>query len=172
MAQNFVGSAMINIWMDGVSLGFVIWLLFYLNTRLAWISLIVIPFYVAVIRILSPRIKETSHDLQEVVEEFSGELQERVAGVATVKSFAREADEARRFHQRTTELYDLTIESVKLSSTHQMFTEFISRGAPLLVIWAGALMIMNGKMTIERWWHSSLFSARSTCRCSDSPNCR
>jgi ABC-type multidrug transport system fused ATPase/permease subunit len=148
MAQNFVGSAMINIWMDGVSLGFVIWLLFYLNTRLAWISLIVIPFYVAVIRILSPRIKETSHDLQEVVEEFSGELQERVAGVGTVKSFAREADEARRFHQRTTELYDLTIESVKLSSTHQMFTEFISRGAPLLVIWAGALMIMNGKMTI------------------------
>jgi len=148
MAQNFVGSAMINIWMDGVSLGFVIWLLFYLNVRLAWISLIVIPFYVAVIRILSPRIKETSHDLQEVVEEFSGELQERVAGVSTVKSFAREADEARRFHQRTTELYDLTIESVKLSSTHQMFTEFISRGAPLIVIWAGALMIMHGQMTI------------------------
>ncbi len=148
MAQNFVGSAMINIWMDGVSLGFVIWLLFYLNVRLAWISLIVIPFYVAVIRILSPRIKETSHDLQEVVEEFSGELQERVAGISTVKSFAREADEARRFHQRTTELYDLTIESVKLSSTHQMFTEFISRGAPLIVIWAGALMIMHGQMTI------------------------
>ncbi len=107
MAQNFVGSAMINIWMDGVSLGFVIWLLFYLNVRLAWISLIVIPFYVAVIRILSPRIKETSHDLQEVVEEFSGELQERVAGISTVKSFAREIDEARRFHQRTTELFTI-----------------------------------------------------------------
>ena len=148
MAQNFVGSAMINIWMDGVSLGFVIWLLFYLNVRLAWISLIIVPFYVAVIRILSPKIKETSHDLQEVVEEFSGELQERVAGVSTVKSFAREADEARRFHKRTTEMYDLTIESVKLSSTHQMYTEFISRGAPLIVIWAGALMIMHGKMTI------------------------
>ncbi len=148
MAQNFVGSAMINIWMDGVSLGFVVWLLFYLNVRLAWISLIVIPFYVAVIRILSPRIKETSHDLQEVVEEFSGELQERVAGISTVKSFAREADEARRFHQRTTRLYDLTIESVKLSSTHQMFTEFISRAAPLIVIWAGALMIMHRQMSI------------------------
>src|SRR3984957_1225427 len=148
MAQNFVGWAMINIWMEGESLGFGVWLLFYLKERLAWISLIVIPFYVAVIRILSPRIKETSHDLQEVVEEFSGELQERVAGISTVKSFARETDEARRFHQRTTELYDLTIESVKLSSTHQMFTEFISRAAPLIVIWAGALMIMHGQMTI------------------------
>ena len=148
LAQNFVGSAMINIWMDGISLGLVIWLLFVLDARLAWISLIVVPFYVAVIRVLSPRIKEASHELQEVVEEFSGELQERVAGVATVKSFAREAEEARRFHQRTTELYDLTITSVKLASTHQMFSEFITRAAPLIVIWAGAIFILRGKMAI------------------------
>jgi ATP-binding cassette, subfamily B, putative efflux pump len=148
MAQNFVGSAMINIWMDGVSLGFVVWLLFSLNVKLAWISMIIVPCYVAVIRVLSPKIKETSHDLQEEVEEFSGELQERVAGVSTVKSFAREADEARRFHKRTTQMYDLTIDSVKLSSTLQMFSELISRAAPLAVIWAGAMMVMHGKMTL------------------------
>jgi len=148
LAQNFVGSAMINIWMDGISLGLVIWMLFVLDVRLAWISLIVVPFYVAVIRVLSPRIKEASHELQEVVEEFSGELQERVAGAATVKSFAREAEEARRFHKRTTELYDLTITSVKLASTHQMFSEFITRAAPLIVIWAGAIFILRGKMAI------------------------
>ena len=148
LAQNFVGSAMINIWMDGISLGLVIWMLFVLDVRLAWISLIVVPFYVAVIRVLSPRIKEASHELQEVVEEFSGELQERVAGAATVKSFAREAEEARRFHERTTELYDLTITSVKLASTHQMFSEFITRAAPLIVIWAGAIFILRGKMAI------------------------
>lgn len=148
LAQNFVGSAMINIWMDGISLGLVIWMLFVLDVRLAWISLIVVPFYVAVIRVLSPRIKEASHELQEVVEEFSGELQERVAGAATVKSFAREAEEAQRFHKRTTELYDLTIISVKLASTHQMFSEFITRAAPLIVIWAGAIFILRGKMAI------------------------
>lgn len=148
LAQNFVGSAMINIWMDGISLGLVIWMLFVLDVRLAWISLIVVPFYVAVIRVLSPRIKEASHELQEVVEEFSGELQERVAGAATVKSFAREAEEARRFHKRTSELYDLTVTSVKLASTHQMFSEFITRAAPLIVIWAGAIFILRGKMAI------------------------
>ncbi|MGO9454947.1 MAG: ABC transporter ATP-binding protein [Candidatus Binataceae bacterium] len=148
LAQNFVGSAMINIWMDGISLGLVIWVLFALDVRLAWISLIVVPFYVTIIRILSPRIKAASHELQEVVEEFSGELQERVAGAATVKSFAREAEEAKRFHDRTTELYDLTITSVELASTHQMFTEFITRAAPLIVIWAGAVFILHGKMAL------------------------
>lgn len=148
LAQNFVGSAMINIWMDGASLGFAVYLLFALDTRLAWISLGVVPFYVAVIRVLSPRIKAASHELQEVVEDFSGELQERIAGVATVKSFAREDEEAVKFFKRTTELYDLTIKNVKLSSEHQMFSEFIARAAPLAVLGAGAVMVLQHTTTL------------------------
>src|SRR5262249_56212632 len=54
LAQNFVGSAMINIWMDGISLGLVIWMLFVLDVRLAWISLIVQPFYRALVPFLFP----------------------------------------------------------------------------------------------------------------------
>ncbi|MGH7948749.1 MAG: ABC transporter ATP-binding protein [Candidatus Binataceae bacterium] len=148
LAQNFVGSAMTNIWMDGVSLSFVIWILFLLDSRLAWISLTVVPFYVAVIRLLSPGIKQASHQLQAAAEEFAGELQERVAGAATVKSFAREDEEAARFHQRTSALYDLTMRNVRLASLHQMLTEFITRAAPLIVVWSGALMIIGGKMPI------------------------
>ncbi len=147
-AQNFVGSGMINTWMDAAALGGVVFMLFELDVRLAWICLIVVPFYVAVIRILAPRIKRASHDLQETVEEFSGELQERVAGVATVKSFAREREEARRFYDRTAELYELTIENVRLSSTHQMFSEFIARAAPMIVVWAGAIFILHHRMTL------------------------
>ena len=148
LAQNFVGSAMINIWMDGASLGVAVYLLFSLDTTLAWISLGVVPFYVAVIRLLSPRIKESSHELQEVVEDFSGELQERIAGVATVKSFAREREEAAKFHTRTTQLYDLTIKNVQLSSEHQMFTEFISRAAPMVVLCVSAVMVLRHTTTL------------------------
>ncbi len=147
-AQNFVGSGMINTWMDAASLGAVLYLMFKLDVRLAWISLIIVPFYIAVIRLLAPRIKEASHDLQETVEAFSGELHERVAGVATVKSFAREREEASRFFTRTTELYDLTIRNVRLASTHQMCGEFIGRTAPLIVIWAGAIFILHHRMTV------------------------
>ena len=57
LAQNFVGSAMINIWMDSASLGIAAVILFSLSVELALISLGVVPFYVAVIRLLSPRIK-------------------------------------------------------------------------------------------------------------------
>jgi ABC-type multidrug transport system fused ATPase/permease subunit len=148
LAQNFVGSAMINIWMDGASLGIAAVILFSLNVKLALISLGVVPFYVGVVRLLSPRIKEASHQLQEVVEDFSGELQERIAGVATIKSFARESEEAAKFHDRTMQLFDLTILNVKLSSLHQMMTEFISRCAPLAVLCASAVMVLNHTTTL------------------------
>jgi len=148
LAQNFVGSAMINIWMDGSSLGVAIYLLFVLDRRLAWIALCVVPFYVAVIRFLSPQLKHASHALQEVVEDFSGKLQERVSGVATVKSFAREQEEAVHFSQRTRVLYELTIKNVELSSQHQMLTEFISRCAPLAVLSAGTVMVLHHMTTV------------------------
>ena len=148
LAQNFVGSAMINIWMDGASLGVAIYLLFVLDRRLAWISLCVVPFYVGVIRFLTPRLKHASHSLQEVVEDFSGKLQEQVAGVATVKSFAREREEAAHFSKHTKLLYDLTIKNVELSSQHQMLTEFISRCAPLAVLSAGAVMVLQHTTTV------------------------
>ncbi len=86
------------------SLGIAAVSLFSLSVQLALISLGVVPFYVAVIRILAPRLKDASHQLQEVVEDFSGELQERIAGVATIKSFARENEEAVKFHDRTMQL--------------------------------------------------------------------
>jgi ABC-type multidrug transport system fused ATPase/permease subunit len=46
------------------------------------------------------------------------------------------------------ELYDLTILNVKLSSLHQMFTEFISRAAPLGVLCASAVMVLNHTTTL------------------------
>ena len=39
-----------------------------------------IPFYVALIRYFSPRIKAASQSVQEMLEDFSGELQEKIAG--------------------------------------------------------------------------------------------
>ena len=46
------------------------------------------------------------------------------------------------------QLYDLTIMNVKLSSQHQMFTEFISRTAPLVVLFASAVMVLNHTTTL------------------------
>ena len=148
LAQNFVGSALTNVWMDGASLGFVIAILFVLERRLAVVALAVIPFYVLLVRYFSPRIKAASKEVQARLEDFSGDLQERIAGVAVVKAFGREPHEARRFHRSSGALLDLTLFNVRLSSAHQAATTVLTTMAPLVVVWVASTMILQGSMSV------------------------
>lgn len=148
LAQNFVGSALTNVWMDSASLGFVVWILFVLEHRLAWVALAVIPFYVAVIRYFSPRIKAASLSVQEMLEDFSGELQEKIAAAAVVKAFGREQHEARRFYDNSQTLLELTLRNVALSSGSMAATTLLTTIAPLIVVWAASTMILHGTMSV------------------------
>lgn len=148
LAQNFVGSALTNVWMDGAALGFVVWILFVLEHRLAWVALTVIPFYVVLIRYFSPRIKAASRSVQEMLEDFSGELQEKIAAAAVVKAFGREEDEARRFYSSSQTLLDLTLRNVALSSASQAGTTLLTSVAPLVVVWVASAMILRGTLSM------------------------
>jgi ABC-type multidrug transport system fused ATPase/permease subunit len=148
LAQNFVGSALTNVWMDSASLGFVVWILFVLERRLALVALAVMPFYVALIRYFSPRIKAASRSIQEMLEDFSGDLQEKIAGAAVVKAFNREQHEAGRFYRSSRTLLDLTLHNVALSSANQAGTTLLTSVAPLAVVWAASTMILDGTLSV------------------------
>jgi ATP-binding cassette, subfamily B, putative efflux pump len=148
LAQNFVGSALTNVWMDSAALGFVVWILFVLEHRLAWVALGVIPFYIVLIRYFSPRIKAASQSIQEMLEDFSGELQEKIAGAAVVKAFGREEQEAKRFYDSSRTLLDLTLHNVSLSAANQAGTTLLTSVAPLVVVWVASAMILHGTLTI------------------------
>jgi len=148
LAQNFVGSALTNVWMDSAALGFVVWILFVLEHRLAWVALSVIPFYVGLIHYYSPRIKAASQSVQEMLEDFSGELQEKIAAAAVVKAFGREEHEAKRFYASSQTLLDLTLRNVALSSANQAATTLLTSVAPLVVVWVASTMILRGTLTV------------------------
>lgn len=148
LAQNFVGSALTNVWMDSASLIFIIYILFYLEPRLAWVALAVMPCYVALIRYMSPRIKKASRASQEKLEEISGDLQEKIGGISVVKAFNQERREARQFFHANHELSDMFIYNVHLSSWNQAISGFLTTVAPLVVVWIAALFVLRAEMTV------------------------
>jgi ATP-binding cassette, subfamily B, putative efflux pump len=147
-ANEFVSSALIDVWMDGVSLALVIVVLFALSWKLALVALCIVPIWVTFMRYFSPRIKAVSHRMQQSVEEISGEVHERVAGASTIKSFVREEHEVRQFEGRSFRLYEGTVNKVRLAATQEMLIQFLTRGAPTVVIWVAALMIMHHSITL------------------------
>ncbi|HTT76194.1 MAG TPA: ABC transporter ATP-binding protein [Candidatus Binataceae bacterium] len=147
-AHELVSSALIDVWMDAISLCFVVFALVAMNWELALVALAIAPIWVIFVRYFAPRIKAVSHQMQEAVENISGEVHERVVGVATVKSFGREEDEVRQFRDRADELYEQTITKVKLAAGQEMLIQLLTRSAPIAVIWVGAVMILHGQMTL------------------------
>ena len=147
-ANELVGSVLIDVWMDAVSLTLVVAALLMLNWHLALVALCISPLWVAFMRFFSPRIKSVSHRMQETVEEIAGEVHERVAGASTIKSFCREEHEVRQFHGQTERLLERTIDKVRLAARQEMLIQLLTRAAPTVVIWVGALMIIRGTMTL------------------------
>ena len=147
-AQELVNSALIDVWMDGISLGLVIVTLFVLDWHLAAVAVCIAPVWVTFMRYFSPRIKGVSHRMQEAVEEIHGEVHERIVGATTIKSFGREEDEVRQFRERNQHLYERTIDKIRLAAAQEMLIQLLTRSAPTIVIWAGALMILHGTMTL------------------------
>ncbi len=147
-ANELVSSALIDAWMDAVSLGLVILALFAMNWRLALVAIAIAPVWFTFMRYFSPRIKAVSHRFQQTVEEITGEVHERVIGAATIKSFGREEDEARQFAERTEKLYAHSVEKVRLAAAQEMLIQLLTRSAPMVVVWVGALMIMHGTITL------------------------
>jgi subfamily B ATP-binding cassette protein MsbA len=148
LAQNFVGSALTNVWMDSASLIFIIYILFYLEPRLAWVALAVMPCYVALIRYMSPRIKKASRASQEKLEEISGDLQEKIGGISVVKAFNQERREARHFFHASHELSDMFMYNVHLSAWNQAISGFLTTVAPMVVVWIAALLILRAELSV------------------------
>jgi ABC-type multidrug transport system fused ATPase/permease subunit len=147
-ANELVGSALIDVWMDGITLILVVAELLAMDRRLAMVALCIAPLWVAFMRFFSPRIKLVSHRMQETVEEIAGEIYERVAGATTVKSFCREDHEVEQFRISTQRLLDRTIDKVKLSGRQEMLIQLLTRAAPTIVIWVGALRVIHGSITL------------------------
>ena len=147
-ASDLVNSTLIDVWTDASLLGLVVFALFELNWRLALISLCIAPLWVGFMRYFAPRIKAVSHRMQEAVEVISGEVHERVVGATTVKSFGREEHEVGVFNDRQEILFGRTINKIKLAAAQEMLIQLLTRCAPAIVVWAGAVMIIKGEMTL------------------------
>jgi ABC-type multidrug transport system fused ATPase/permease subunit len=148
LAQNFVGSALTNVWMDVALLLALIVILTTIHPTMTAISLILMPIYIYALRAMGPRIRHSTQEVQQRLEVLSGDLHEKVAGVAVVKGFARESAETKRFAAHANKLLNRVLSSVRFTATNEVAVGFVVHTAPILVVWYGVHQILNGQLTI------------------------
>lgn len=119
-----------------------------LNTKLALISIIVIPVVLLVSIILFKNVSKSYEAYQEQEATLSTRLQENLAGVRVVKAFARQRYEMEKFEKDNWEKF---IRGRKLTIMHSLFWPLsdIICGAQLLGgYFVAAMMAINGNITV------------------------
>jgi subfamily B ATP-binding cassette protein MsbA len=148
LAQNFVGSAMTNIWMDLVTCAVYVYVLASMDLPLTLAALAVFPFYIASMRWFGARSKGTSLEVQEAMEAFSGDVQERVGGFQLVKTFVAERREALSFFRRSRALLELTLRNAHITNLSNSVVQWLTQMATLGLVWYGGRRLMLGTISV------------------------
>lgn len=122
--------------------------MFRLNPWLTLIPLVVLPL-IGLCAVRMERGLGTVYDeISEETARLNTVAQECLAGVRTVKAFAKEDYEIAKFGRRNREFYNLNMKQATLVARYQPLITFLGKVMLLSVIIVGGLMVIGGRMTL------------------------
>lgn len=86
--------------------------------------------------------------ISEETAELNTVAQENLAGVRTVKAFAREEYEIQKFRKHNTRFYRLNMDQARFLTRYQPGISFLSKVLLLAVIVFGGILVIRGQITI------------------------
>jgi len=132
---------------QGLTLIGAVALLFWLDWRLTVIILLGVPFITLTMVWLGRKIRRESKVVQDALAQSAGVIEETVAGVRIVKSFAREDYEIGRFAHEVDATYAAAMRRAKISSVLGPVIGFIAFASITITLWFGTYEVIQGRMT-------------------------
>lgn len=131
---------------DFVMLVLVIGVLFKINWLMALMALSIAPLYIANFRRFYRPLQDTSERIRGKRDAMYGQMQEKLTGIQTVKSFGQERWEARSFMANTRELMGLNMHQGVLGGGLWTTADALCGVATGAVLYYGGIQALQGKM--------------------------
>lgn len=148
-AQGILDRGILAALVDSIFLIGVVIFLFWQDWRLASVSLATLPLYAFIFAYINPRVRQVTSEVQDELQEMSGEVTEKLNGLAIVMAFAREKTEQLNFFQRHRRYLDKVMRRVRLNVTRMSYAEFITAIGPIVVVGYGGYRVITGAMELE-----------------------
>lgn len=119
-----------------------------LDWKLTLIPLIIMPIAGFIAIYMEKKLDTIYDDISEENARLTTVAQENIAGVRTVKSFAREAFEVKKFLSHNQRYYDLNMKQSNVLAKFYPIFMFISKTLPLIVIILGGIQVANKSISL------------------------
>lgn len=119
----------------------------FLNGRLTLLTMTVVPGMLLAGIFFGRRIRGISTEVQDRLANATAVLEETVAGVRVVQSFAREPHEISRFREAIEEAFKTSMRRTKLRATFLPIVSFLGFTAIVMVLWYGGQQVLSGRIS-------------------------
>jgi ABC-type multidrug transport system fused ATPase/permease subunit len=132
-------------------------IMFWIEWRLALITLAITPLLVA----LAYRYSRVSHpvlrEVQQKMADVATVAEESIVGVHVVKAFAQEGQEQAKFERRSDEVFDQSVLANRQRALYVPLLSFVPLLAQGAVLLAGGWMVTEGSLTLGEFFAFNLF---------------
>ena len=132
---------------DLLQLIFIAGMMFYIDWRLALISLSTLPILLISTYIFKEKIKVAFNEVRNAVSNLNSFVQEHLTGMSVVQIFGNEKREYEKFQEINREHKRANLKSVKYYSIYFPVAEIISAAGIGLLVWYGAKGVIRAEET-------------------------
>lgn len=147
IVQTMVTGETLGIVSSLVALLFALMVAFYLSWPLALLLLLMLTLYAINYAKFAQRIRHANLDLREIMDQVTGQLQERLAGVRLVKTYGRERDETKAFLASTDRALQFGFRSQMLTVHLNATARVISGVGSTVIYCAAAWLVLRHQLT-------------------------
>jgi len=122
-------------------------ILFWMNWKLTLIMLAVVPFIAVGAALFGRWLRKLSKKVQDALAEATSVAEETIAGIRTVRAFARESQEDARYTAAVGESFRLARIRARLYAGFSGMITFLGFSAIGGVLWLGGRMVVEGGMS-------------------------
>lgn len=144
--NQLITGAFVTIVQDVVTLGGVLFVLFWQNWKLALLALAVYPIYIINYLISKKALTDNAAKISELRGVIYSDLQEKLAGMQVVKSYAQERSEIRNYISLNRDNLNLNITQSNLGTGLWVRAEFITAIGTAIVLCFGGAAAIRGEL--------------------------
>ena len=122
-------------------------ILVWISWKLTLVMLAVVPLVAIGASFYGRMVRKVSRDVQDALARASEVAEETIAGIRTVRAFAREATEAGRYEERVQASFELARYRAFLGALFSGGISFAGYGAIAAVLWYGGILLSEGRLS-------------------------
>ncbi|MDO4295861.1 MAG: ABC transporter ATP-binding protein [bacterium] len=122
--------------------------MFRISPKLTLLPLCVMPLIAVCAILMEGKLGKVYDDISEETAKLNTVAQENLSGVRTVKAFARERYEIRKFKERNAKFFDLNMEQARCVAFYQPLISMMGKMMLMAVVVCGGILVIRKELSI------------------------